>query len=118
MTTKLKIQKLDRRMSGYGLFKYRLELPYHAFTVRFNNPDAYNNRAAKFFEYSKILTELYGYGPSVDDANIYAHTYGKGPSWGFRQLDNNHTYTLYFKDDEVKHHIEKLLMFDILSSEK
>lgn len=116
MANKLKIQKLDRRMSGHQHFMYRLELPYHAFSKLGIAPnDAYINRTKTFFEYSTVLTDIYGYGPSVDDANAYAAVYGQSPAWGFRPLDNYHTYTLYFKDDEVKHHIEKLLMFNILS---
>ena len=110
MSVKLKVQKLDGRMSGYGYFKYRLELPYHAFRdVGVSN--AHHERAAKFFEYSKILTDIYGYGPHVDDADMYAAVYSVDPAWAFRLYDYQHTYTLYFKDENVKDHIEKLLVF-------
>lgn len=113
MELKLKIQKLDGRMSGYGVFKYRLELPYHAFH-KAGVGNAHIKRAAKFFEYSKILTDVYGYGPAVDDAGMYTTVYGSNPKWGFRLYDNQHTYTLYFADEEAKDHIEKLLVFSML----
>lgn len=99
-------------MSGHEYFKYRLELPYYAFTADNGGHDtAYRNRAAKFFEYIKVLTELYGYGPAVDDAGMYHAACKEKPKWGFRPLDNHRTYTLYFKDDDVKDQIEKLLVF-------
>lgn len=102
-------------MSGHQHFKYRLELPYYAFSGLGIAPnDAFSNRAKTFFEYSTILTDAYGYGPAVDDADMYAAVYGVSPSWGFRPLDNHHTYTLYFKDEEAKDHIEKLLVFNML----
>lgn len=112
---KLKIQKVDRRMSGHQNFKYRLELPYCAFQGIGHNPStAYSDRAKTFLTMCRHFTELYGYGPSVDDAYVYANYFGLPPRWGFRLLSHSHTYAIYLSDEESKSELEKILVFGLL----
>ena len=108
----LKIQKMDRRMSGHQHFKYRMEFPWIAFN-KFNG-EPYHERAAVFYEFCRRLTDVYGYGPSVDDANTYIRAFDEFPKWAFRLITNSHTYAIYVADEEGRQELEKVISFNIL----
>ena len=111
-STYLKIQKMDRRMSGHAYFKYRLELPWAAFS-RSGTDEPYHKRTTTFCEFCQHLTNVYGYGPSVDDASSYFRAFG-APQWAFRLNDSTHTYAIYVADDDGRQELEKIISFNIL----
>jgi len=113
-STRVKIQKMDRRMSGHSHFKYRLEFPWAAFNASTKHLVPYFDRTKTFYEFCQHLTEVYGYGPSVDDVGMYATIFDVTPKWGFRLGDSTHLYTVYVADDEGRQELEKVLSFNIL----
>lgn len=116
MMLNLKIQKLDRRMTGHQYFKYRLEFPYHAFSaIGGFQAEAFRMRAQTFYDFFKHLTEVYGVGPEVDDTAIFSLAYKTDPQWGFRLVTNNHTYAVYVTE-EARIEVEKLLVFKQLQA--
>lgn len=115
-SSNLKIQKMDRRMSGHQHFKFRMEFPWVAFNKgRFGN-EPYHERSAVFYEFCRRFTDVYGYGPSVDDANSYIRAFGEFPKWAFRLLSNNHTYAIYVADEDGRQELEKIISFNILKN--
>ena len=110
---RIKIQKVDRRMTGYLHFKYRLEFPWSAFNGK-NDIDPYRNRAKAFYEFCKHLTAVFGYGPSVDDAGTYGMAFDEVPQWAFRLNSNTHTYAVYVADEAGREELEKIISFNIL----
>jgi hypothetical protein len=112
-SSKLKIQKMDRRMSGHAYFKYRLEFPWSAFNQGTFGDEPYHERTKTFYEFCRHLTDAYGHGPSVDDASYYVRSFGF-PTWAFRLVSSTHTYAIYVADDESRQELEKILSFNIL----
>lgn len=113
---RLKIQKTDRRMTGHTQFKYRLEFPWAAFSAGFaSTSEPYHERTKLFYDFCRHLTEVFGYGPSVDDATSYTRSF-EWPKWGFRLVDHTHTYAIYMADETIRSEVEKLLAFKILKS--
>ena len=112
-SSKLKIQKMDRRMSGHAQFKYRLEFPWSAFNQGRFGDEPYHERTKAFYEFCQHLTDTYGYGPSVDDANSYVRAFD-WPRWAFRLVSSTHTYAIYVADEEGRQELEKVISFNIL----
>lgn len=113
-SSKLKIQKMDRRMSGHAYFKYRMEFPWAAFNQS-GNSESYYERIKTFYDFCKHLTDVYGYGPCVDDANSYYRAFG-APKWAFRLSDSNHICAVYVADEEGRQELEKIISFNILKN--
>lgn len=106
----LKIQKLDRRMTGHQFYQYRIEFPYHVFTHINGHENAFRLRGKTFYDFFKHLTEVFGVGPEVEDTAVFSVAYETDPHWAFRMIDNHHTYALYM-DEEARIEVEKLLVF-------
>ena len=114
-SSNLKIQKLDRRMTGHRHFKYRVEFPWAAFNQT-NSIDPYRDRIKTFYEFCKHLTETFGYGPSVEDIGQYCMAFGETPRWAFRPSTSTHIYAIYVADEESRQEIEKVISFNILKN--
>lgn len=113
---RLKIQKLDRRMSGHQNFKYRLELPVYAFNDATGPGSAWLRRTVAFNDFCRHLTSVYGFGPCVDDAHVYANHYNEVPQWAYRLVDHRHVGTIYVANEAGREELEKILAFIILKS--
>ena len=114
----LKFQRLDRRMSGYRYFKYRVEFPYHSanytneeFTSTF---EAGKVRIRVWIEALEYLNKLYGYGPEVDKVYYYQEFREKIPAYAVRYpvrgMNSSHIETIYFRGDEERNEFEKFLL--------
>ena len=114
-SSKLKIQKTDRRMTGHAHFKFRLEFPWSAFN-QFGTSEPYHLRSKIFYEFCRHLTNVYGYGPIVDDINSYIRSFDEFPKWAFRPVTNTHTYAVYVADDAGREELEKIISFNILKN--
>ena len=101
-------------MSGHAHFKYRMEFPWIVFNQL--NREPYHERAAVFYEFCRRLTDVYGYGPSVDDVNTYIKAFGEFPVWAFRLNNSNHTYAVYVANEIGKDELEKIISFEILKN--
>ena len=111
-STYLKIQKTDRRMSGHAYFKHRLEFPWAAFN-RGNTSEPYYERTRTFYEFCRHLNDVFGFGPSVDDASSYFRSFG-APRWAFRLNTSTHVCAVYVADEEGRQELEKIISFNIL----
>lgn len=111
-SNRLKIQKMDRRMSGHAYFKYRIEFPWAAFNF-LGASESYYERIKTFYDFCKHLTDIYGYGPSVDDASSYFRAFG-APKWAFRLNEPTHICAVYVADEDGRQELEKIIAFNIL----
>lgn len=102
----LKLQKLDRRMTGHQWYKYRVEFPLSAVRdIKIKDMTAYGIRTQIFSEIMQHLCSNLGFGPYVD----YTY-YAKDPKWAFRIADHNHVDTVYLTE-EAKTEYDKILTF-------
>ena len=102
----LKIQKLDRRMTGHRWYKYRVEFPISAFRDSIpSDISVYQLRTQTFTELMYHLTRNIGFGPYVDYSG-FSHD----PKWAFRIADHNHLDTVYLTE-EAKLEYERFMTF-------
>ena len=94
----LKVQKLDRRMTGHRYFKYRVEFPVCAVRgVQINDMTVYGVKILLFTEIMQHLCSSLGFGPYVDYTQ-----YAKDAKWAFRIADHNHIDTIYLTEEALE----------------
>lgn len=102
----LEIQKLDKRMSGYGRFKYRVEFPVNKFCAfgEERTRQVYKKKIKYFNDCCEHLTKTLGFGPYVD----YSYS-NEAAKWGFRLAGSSHVDTIYLADEQARDELQKIL---------
>jgi len=115
----LQIQKIDRRMSGYKDFKYRVVFDFGAFrtekTKGLANHEIVRIVNTSFLNITEYLTEQFGYGPELELVHLIKDRGDLVPTWAIRHaksgLHNYSPHTIYLRDEESRHEFEKILTF-------
>lgn len=108
---KLVFQPLDRRMTGYHLFKWRIE-----FTRGVIDSNLRSDATILFLEAAEHMTRELGFGPPLDEAHRFIMVGGREPEWAMRYAGNAiYSNALYFKAETAREAMEKFIVFKQLA---
>ena len=116
-----KIQKLDRRMSGTGIFQFRVafrdcDYRSHSFKSGVSGGEWWKDRIRDYVSAVTWLTERYGTGFPLDHSGVIRKDQAATPAWCFQPNRQNdyHGYTIYLRDETVKQDFEAWQAWRIL----
>ena len=115
----LHIQKVDRRMNGYGDFKYRIVFGVGSFLGTDRSTaaviEAWDNSMKAFLLCTKYMTDKYEYGPELKLVKFMKQNGDGVPLWATRHaysvLHTTQPDTIYLRDDEARTKIEEVFIF-------
>ena len=111
----LKVKKLDKRMSGYNFFKYRVTFNGYRNLLKI---DAIKQANRDFLAATRYMNEKCGYGPELRLVHIVKEQEGQTPLWATRHayqaLNSSAPDTIYLRDDEARDIFEAFLTFNKL----
>ena len=115
----LLIDKVDRRMNGYGDFKYRIKFDLTKFLSNDTSHKgllaAWDSAAESFLLCTKYMTDRYGYGPELKLVKFMKQNGDGVPMWATRHaysvLHTSQPDTIYLRDDDARSKIEEVFIF-------
>ena len=101
-----RVVKLDRRMSGSSLFKYRIPFTDRDYRSHWLQEGVYGGewwrqRVRDYLGAVEYLTGVYGTGYPLDHTGVIKLDTGEAPAWCFQpdRQNDSRGYTIYLRDD-------------------